>query len=45
MVEFRCPGCGKNLKLPQSYAGQTTECPRRGPNYASIAASRSPAPR
>jgi DNA-directed RNA polymerase subunit RPC12/RpoP len=27
MIEFRCHVCGKFLKLPQSYAGQTTECP------------------
>jgi len=27
MIEFKCRHCGKFLKLPQSYAGQTAECP------------------
>lgn len=27
MIEFKCRHCGKFLKLPQSYAGKTTECP------------------
>jgi len=27
MIEFKCQYCGKFLKLPQSYAGRTTECP------------------
>jgi len=27
MIEFKCHSCGKFMKLPQSYAGRTTECP------------------
>ena len=27
MIEFKCRHCGKFLKLPQSHAGKTTECP------------------
>ena len=27
MIEFKCPVCGKFLRLPHSYAGKTTECP------------------
>lgn len=27
MIEFKCPTCGKYLKLPHSYAGKTAQCP------------------
>lgn len=27
MIEFKCPHCAKPLKLPHSYAGNTTSCP------------------
>jgi DNA-directed RNA polymerase subunit RPC12/RpoP len=27
MIEFKCQVCGKFLKMPQSFAGQTIDCP------------------
>ena len=27
MIEFKCQGCGRFLKRPQSFAGQTINCP------------------
>ena len=27
MIEFKCDRCGRFIRLPQSHAGQTTECP------------------
>lgn len=27
MVQVRCPSCGKNLKVPDAYAGKKAKCP------------------